>query len=155
MGRREGAWRGGEGGEKVVRSEGGGREVDVGKKSGLVHSMRLMRKFLKGKGMVGSRLAVPPTETTDLLRILEEKLDPNTKHMETFSTVPSILGSSVSEVEARVDLLRKIGFSKRETETVLLAFSSILEVDYENVRKSITLSSSFFTAVDAVGICSV
>ena len=115
-----------------VRSEG-----DANNKGRGFHSLREMRKFLRGRGLAGSRVATPPTETAELLLCLQRNLKPNAKHLEVFSTVPSVLGSSVATVQTQIDHLKKLGFSRHDIETVLLAFSSVLEVDYANVSSDL------------------
>lgn len=114
---------------KVGRSESG--DVSVGRG---FQSMKVMRKYLRGRGKAGSRLTIQPPETTELVQCLDQKLSPNWKRLEPFLTIPSILGSSVSAMEAKIHMLKKLGFSKREIEIILLEFSSILDVDYKNVR---------------------
>ena len=128
----EGWWGGREEGS-LVGCEG--VTMVPGKRRGY-YSMRETKKFLKGRGMVGSRLTTPPTETVDLLECLQEKVAPSPTHLDMFSTIPSVLGSTRREVEGRITALRKLGFTQREVETILLAFSAILEVDYENVSST-------------------
>ena len=164
--REEGWWGGREGGEgSVVESDGDiGEEGRVVKGDGEIEkegrmvkgdgvkkasgknrtflNMREMRKFLKGKALAGSRLATPPPESADLLRCLEDKLQPCAAHMDVFSTVPSVLGTSVGSVEERIGRLRRIGFTQHEVETLLLAFPPILEVDFKNVSVLKSIQSS-------------
>lgn len=117
---------------KVGRSDSG----DVGEGRGF-QSMKVMRKYLRGKGKAGSRLGLQPPETTELIQCLDRKLSPNWKRLEPFMTIPSILGSGVRAIETKIDMLKNLGFSKREIEIILLEFSSILEVDYKNVSSKL------------------
>ena len=118
-------------GEEGEREPKGGEEG--AKKRGL-HSMRQMRKFLRGKAMMGSRLATPPSpETASMLEVVERQLSLSAGQQEVFSTVPSVLGIEGREVKERARELRKLGFTRREVETVLVSFPPILDIDFQNV----------------------
>ena len=108
-------------------------ESGEGVRRGGFQSMRQTRKFLRGKGMAGIRLAMPPSETMAMVELLKTQLNLTAGSLEVFSTVPSVLGSEVREVGDRVRVLKRVGFTKREIETVLVSFPAILEVDYQNV----------------------
>ena len=127
-----------------IGEEGEGEKRETNKKTGL-QSMRQTRKFLRGKALVGSRLATPPSsETAELLEGLDRHLSLSAGHREVFSTVPSVLGSGGREVEGRVGELRRLGFTRREVETVLVSFPAVLQVDYQNVSQNfVKLKKSF------------
>ena len=65
-------------------------------------------------------------------------------------TIPSMLGSGVRAMESKVDMLKRLGFSKREIEIILLEFSSILEVDYRNVSWGIIRMIKFVKSLDSL-----
>lgn len=118
-----------------VEVEREGEKKETGKKRG-IQSMRQTRKFLRGKALAGSRLTTPPSpETTELLGSLEGQLSLGAGHREVFSTVPSVLGSEGREMSERVRELRKLGFTWREVEAVLVSFPAILQVNFQNVRE--------------------
>ena len=116
------------------RGEGEGGEVKRGAGGRRVRSLRELRTFLKVgmiRGTYRGDSASP--ETTELLQCLQRDLKPNAKSLGHFTTVPSILGTSVEETRERISKLRTLGFSRKEVEAILLAFPVILDVDYENV----------------------
>lgn len=118
-----------------VEVEREGEKKETGKKRG-IQSMRQARKFLRGKALAGSRLTTPPSpETTELLGSLEGQLSLGAGHREVFSSVPSVLGSEGREMKERVKELRRLGFTWREVEAVLVSFPAILQVNFQNVRE--------------------
>ena len=126
-----------EGGSVWVDEEGRGDSTSSAamgnKRGGGIYSMRQTRKYLRGKALINCRLTTPPIETTKLMECLHKTLNSSEHYLEQFSTVPSVLGSDVMELEKKVNDLSEMGFSKIEVETLLLAFPSILDVDYKNV----------------------
>ena len=93
-----------------------------------------LRNLLKLKGAANGLGSHTHPATAALLQTLTRDLKPNAKTLGHFTTFPSILGTSAEETEERVLQLKKLGFSRREMAVLLLAFPSIVEVDFANVR---------------------
>ena len=125
----------------------GGREME--KRTGVVvswdehsdyetqqdFSLRQLQMFLKReRGTLSAPAKIYP-EASEILRCLRENVGSKVKRSSAFSTVPSVLGSTVAETQERIHQLKRLGFSRNELETVLLAFPHVLEVDLANVSE--------------------